>query len=121
MKPEQLRTLQLELLNILLDVQKVCEKQRICFYLGEGSLLGAVRHQGFIPWDDDIDILMKREDYERFLSIASEELGDRYVIQHPSTVSAYWSTFLKIRVKDTSPRFSSPGCSPAKRACPACK
>ena len=105
MKPEQLRTLQLELLGILLDVQKVCEKQRICFYLGEGSLLGAARHQGFIPWDDDIDILMKREDYERFLSIASEELGDRYVIQHPSTVSAYWSTFLKIRVKDTSPRF----------------
>ena len=105
MKPEQLRTLQLELLNILLDVQKVCENQGICFYLGEGSLLGAARHRGFIPWDDDVDILMKREDYERFLSVASEELGDRYVVQHPSTVPDYWSTFLKIRVKDTSPRF----------------
>ena len=105
MKPEQLRTLQLELLDILLDVQKVCEKHGICFYLGEGTLLGAVRHKGFIPWDDDIDILMKREDYERFLLIAPKELSDHYVIQHPSTVPAYWSTFLKVRVRDTAPLF----------------
>lgn len=119
MKPEQLRRLQLELLNILLDVQQVCEKNGICFYLGEGSLLGAVRHKGFIPWDDDIDILMKREDYEQFLSVAQEALGDKYVIQHPSTVSRYWSTFLKVRVKDPEPVFyqehirkNTPYCGP---------
>ena len=105
MNQEQLQKLHTELLEILLDVQKLCEKHNISFFLGEGTLLGAVRHQGFIPWDDDIDILMKRSDYERFLQIAQLELKERYLIQHPSTVYPYWSTFIKVRVKDANPTF----------------
>ena len=117
---DQLRIRQKELLNILLDIQNVCEGHGISFYLGEGSLLGAVRHGGFIPWDDDLDILMKRRDYERFLLIAQEELKDRYIIQHPSTVQNYWSTFIKVRVKDSHPLFYQEHISKLTEFCGPC-
>ena len=70
MDSEKLRELHKELLQILLDVQSFCDTQGISFFLAEGTLLGAMRHQGFIPWDDDVDIYMKREDYDRFLKLA---------------------------------------------------
>ena len=95
---DQIKELQNIELNILLDVDKVCKKHNITYYLGEGSLLGAVRHKGFIPWDDDLDILMKRDDYEKFLKIAQFEMGENYEIQHPSTVYSYWSPFIKVRL-----------------------
>ena len=56
--------------EVLLDIDKVCKKNQITYFADFGTLLGAVRHQGFIPWDDDLDISMKREDYNRFLAAA---------------------------------------------------
>ena len=58
--------------NGLVSFTSVCEKYKLCYFLAFGTLLGAVRHQGFIPWDDDIDLLMPREDYEKIRKIAKD-------------------------------------------------
>lgn len=68
---------QLEVLEVF---KAVCEKYNITFFAGFGTLIGAVRHKGFIPWDDDIDVIMKRPDYMRFLSVARQELPPEYQI-----------------------------------------
>lgn len=100
-----LRALQMVELGILLDVQAVCEELGVRFFLGEGTLLGAVRHEGFIPWDDDVDLFMPRSDYDRFLQQAPRLLGDRYRLQHSSTVPNYWSPVIKVRLVDGQQRF----------------
>ena len=75
---EELRAHQLTAKEALDEVKSVCERHTIPYYLLAGSCLGAVRHQGFIPWDDDIDIGIPESDYERFEKAISEELADRF-------------------------------------------
>lgn len=67
-------------LEVLADIDKVCRKYNITYFADCGSLLGAVRHGGYIPWDDDFDISMKREDYARFLAVAEEALPEGYKV-----------------------------------------
>lgn len=62
-------------LEVLIKVANFCDENGITYYLAYGTLLGAVRHGGFIPWDDDIDIVMPRSDYERFIKIFDENIG----------------------------------------------
>lgn len=101
-KPLSFKELQEIELSILDAVDAVCKTHHIPYYLGEGSMLGAVRHHGFIPWDDDMDLLMMRDDYERFLQVAQEALGENYEVQHATTVKNYWSPFIKVRLLDNS-------------------
>jgi lipopolysaccharide cholinephosphotransferase len=83
------------------EFDRVCRAQDIGYYLLAGSLLGAVRHQGIIPWDDDIDVGLLRPDYERFLRVAPHELGDRYFLQTIKSDPDYFLCFAKIRVNGT--------------------
>ncbi len=95
--------------DILDEVVRVCEENSIRYFLAYGTLLGAVRHKGFIPWDDDIDIWMLREDYEKFAQIAPKALGDRYVYQNRKSVKKYPYSCAKVRMKGTlsyDPSFS---------------
>lgn len=71
---QNLRACQLRQLEILKEIDRICQKHHIEYWLDGGSLLGAVRHGGFIPWDDDIDIAMSVEDEHRFEEVAPKEL-----------------------------------------------
>lgn len=98
---ETLQKLQSVLFSILCDVLDVCDRNGIAYTLGGGSCLGAIRHKGFIPWDDDIDMNMLRPDYERFCSIFEEELGDKYWLHCPATTKGYGLGLARVRKKDT--------------------
>lgn len=74
------KTIQIYLLKMMKNIHKICVEHKICYWLSAGSLLGAVRHNGFIPWDDDIDIVMPRADYEKFKKIAKSFLDINYQI-----------------------------------------
>lgn len=67
-------------LDVLREFIRICEKYELDYFVHWGTALGAVRHGGFIPWDDDIDVGMLREDYDKFLEAAPAEIGDRYVL-----------------------------------------
>jgi lipopolysaccharide cholinephosphotransferase len=70
--PEEFRRMQLTELELLIELDRVCRKNGINYVISSGTMLGAVRHKGYIPWDDDADIMMLREDYERFKKVTDE-------------------------------------------------
>ena len=77
-------------LDVLSEIDRICEKYGITYYADWGSVLGAVRHGGFIPWDDDLDICMKREDYKRFREVADKELPPEYDIHDYERHENHW-------------------------------
>lgn len=83
---QNLRACQLKQLAILEEIDKICKRHKIEYWLDGGTLLGAVRHGGFIPWDDDIDIGMSLEDEKRFEEIAPKELPDWLYLQTPNRI-----------------------------------
>ncbi len=94
---QQLKKLQQIELKMLEVFIKICDEEKLHYYLLGGTLLGAVRHKGFIPWDDDIDVGMPRVDYERFLLCASKYLPKEYFLQTYKTDKEYPYPFAKIR------------------------
>ena len=99
---KQLREVQLTGLEILQEVHRICEKHQIPYVIIAGTLLGSVRHGGFIPWDDDVDIALLRPDYERFREVCRKELDPaRFVFQDDRCEPGYRWGFGKVRRKDT--------------------
>lgn len=88
----QLRGIQIGILD---DVHRFCEAHGLTYFLSSGTLIGAVRHKGYIPWDDDIDIYMPRNDYEQFLQAYCDETG-HYRVINPQTEPHYYYTFAKV-------------------------
>ena len=88
-------------LIIAREIKRLCDKHNIKYFIIAGTLLGAVRHGGFIPWDDDMDIGMLREDYEKFLKVAKTELGGDFFLQTPETDKNYGLPFAKILLNGT--------------------
>ena len=92
------RRLQLKILDIVKDIDKLCQDNDIDYYILYGSALGAIRHKGFIPWDDDFDIGMTYDNYIRFLDICEKQLDkNKYYIQTPAKEEKYYLSFSKIR------------------------
>ena len=77
-------------LSVLSEIDKVCRKHDIKYFADWGTLLGTVRHGGFIPWDDDLDICMMRKDYQKFLAIAKAELPEEFDIYNFKTKEDHW-------------------------------
>jgi len=89
------------LLMIAKEIKRICEKNNIKYFLIGGSLLGAVRHNGFIPWDDDMDIGMLRKDYDEFIRVCKYDLGEAFHLCSLSTEEYYSRPFAKLRLRGT--------------------
>lgn len=88
-------------LSMAVKVRQICIKHNIPYFLIAGSLLGAVRHGGFIPWDDDLDLGMLRQDYDRFIAVAQIELGEAYFVQTYATDQYMPFPYAKVRINGT--------------------
>ncbi len=84
-----IRILQLEELKMMKIVKEICENENLTYFMIGGTLLGAIRHNGFIPWDDDVDLAMPRDDYEKFLKVAGNYLPKSMFIQNFRTDKKY--------------------------------
>ena len=95
--PKILRQAQLIMLDMLVEFDTICRKHNLKYWLDSGTLLGAVRHQGFIPWDDDIDLSMPLEDYRKFKEIAKSELSENIFFQTRKTDKEFKFDYIKLR------------------------
>ena len=98
---DQLIQLQSELLKMFIDIKDVFDKYNINYMMSGGSLLGTIRHKGFIPWDDDVDIMMTRSEYNKFKVCFEAAFKDKYQLTEPLSSPLYVSKMVKIYKKNT--------------------
>lgn len=98
---EDVRAVQEHLLTAMRDIDYVCRKYHLMYAITGGAMLGMIRHHGFIPWDDDIDICMPRRDYDRFCMLFKREFSEKYWLQNVKTDKKYDLNFMKVRIKNT--------------------
>ncbi len=99
-----LKQAQIVMLRILKVIDHICKKHNIEYWLDGGTLLGAVRHKGFIPWDDDIDLGMMRDDYNKFIKISKQELPEDMFLQTRESDS-YYNITVPLKIRDTKSLF----------------
>ena len=95
------RRIQDRMLEILQIIDSICQKHNITYWLSGGSMLGAVRHKGYIPWDDDLDIELLRDDFFKLLTILEKELPENLSLQWHTTDKNYFFCFAKVRDKNS--------------------
>ncbi len=95
---ESVKSIELEILK---EIIRICEKYKLDYYAIGGTLLGAIRHNGFIPWDDDIDIAMRRKDYDKLVEVIEDELDEKYEFDFYNKNNKYCMPFAKVRKKGT--------------------
>ena len=100
--PKELRQAQLIMLEMLVEFDAICQKHDLQYWLDSGTLLGAVRHKGFIPWDDDIDLSMPVEDYNKFIEIGASELSSNIFFQTKETDPNFKFDYMKLRSNKAS-------------------
>lgn len=101
MDASQINVLRTSLISIMDEVHRVCEDNNIPYYIIGGTALGAVRHKGFIPWDTDIDIAMRREDYDRFVSICNQKINTEYFCAHYGNTEKWYHPHALVFKKTT--------------------
>lgn len=89
-------------LELLKEFDRVCKKHNINYFVSDGTLLGAIRHKGFIPWDDDLDISMLREDYNKLLTLSIDEFGNNSIFQNYKNDKNYNRVHAQLRRKNTT-------------------
>lgn len=89
-------------LDLLDQFSQVCERHGLRYFIGAGTLLGAVRHKGFIPWDDDVDVILPREDYDRLWQIAEQEFKPPYFFQTTLSENGFFRTHAQLRNSNTT-------------------
>lgn len=102
MKQEQLHRIHQCEIRILDELDRICKKHNLTYYMVGGTLLGAVRHGGFIPWDDDMDLAMPRRDYNKLLKVAETELAPEFFLQTMYNELEYENRFAKLRLNNTA-------------------
>ena len=104
MDKELLRNLQLKTLEVAKEFKRVCEKHNLRYFMGCGTLLGAVRHKGFIPWDDDMDFYMPKDDYEKLVEIdrLDNEFGEKFILKHWDNTKNYVCNYARLEDSTTT-------------------